>query len=332
MTKSADPRKNPKLHTPTAPEGYELVGVSTLLDEGDNVRGTWVKTKRSRVAPEDLAKVYKDAMRLVESKYRPVAKPTALPWDDGLTAYVFGDPHLGMLAWPAESGKAWDLKIATESHAAVMSQLVAHAPETRHAVLANMGDAIHADGSKSKTFAGTEVDTDGRYPKILRATTTMLIGMAELALSKAETLHLVNVRGNHDTDVSVAVSEILRAHFRNEPRVKVVSNVALHTYLKFGQNLFGFHHGHATKAKDLPQLMATDRPVAWGQTKFRKWFCGHVHHETVKEHLGCTVETYNTLASQDAWHAGQGYRATQKACCEIYQRSGGRMAKYEVSL
>lgn len=331
MTKSADPRKNPKLHVPHAPEGYELVGVSTLLDENDQPRGTWVKTKRAPVRPEDLAKVYKDALKLVQSGYRK-APPPVYATTDLLSVYPLGDPHIGMLAWPAESGKAWDLKIATEAHSTAVAQLVEHAPETKHAILANLGDLIHADGSKSKTFAGTEVDTDGRYPKILRAACAMMIELAEQVLTKAERVHVVNVRGNHDTDVSIAVAEVLRAHFRNEPRVKIVSNAALHTYLRFGKNLFGFHHGDKTKAKDLPLLMAVDRPVAWGQTVHRRIYTGHVHHETTKEFPGCVVETFGTLASQDAWHAGQGYRSRQRAVMDVHHTTTGKVARYEVCL
>lgn len=325
---SKNPKQDPSLHTHGAPEGYILRGVSTLLDQDGKPRGTWVKTARAPVAAEDLSKVYKDAMRTVRSVYRKPVRPVG--GTDLACVYPLGDPHVGMLAWPAEAGKAWDLKIAAETHAQAVGELVDHAPATRHAVLANLGDLIHADGSKSKTFAGTEVDTDGRYPKILRAATAMMIGLTETVLSKAEIVHVVNVRGNHDTDVSVAVAEIMRAHFRGERRVRIVSNAALHTYLKWEQNLWGFHHGHATKPKDMPLVMATDRPVAWGQTKHRKVFMGHVHHESVKEHPGCVVESYNTLASQDAWHSGQGYRSRQKACVEVFGAEVGRVAKYEV--
>lgn len=329
---ATDPRKNPKLHVPFAPEGFELRGVSTLVDAEGKPVSSWVKTARAPGKPEDLAKVYKDAMKLVTSAYRAPSRASGVSAEDLLCVYPLGDPHVGMLAWPAESGKAWDLKIAAGTHAQVVGQLIEHAPATRHGILANLGDLIHADGSRSKTFAGTEVDTDGRYPKILRAATSMMIGLTEKLLGKHDIVHVVNVRGNHDTDVSVAVAEIMRAHFRNEPRVLIKSNAALHTYMRWEQNLFGYHHGHATKPNNLPLVMATDRPVAWGATRHRKWFVGHVHHASVKEHPGCLVETYNTLASSDAWHRGAGYRSAQRATCEVYHKETGRVAKYEITL
>lgn len=326
-----DPKKNPKLHIPSAPEGYELRGVSTLLDADGNAQATWVKTTRSAPCAEDLRKVYEDALKHVKRAYVPAVTPKEVA-KDLVCVYPLGDPHIGMLAWPKEAGKAWDLKIAVDTHAHAVGQMISHAPETEHAVLANLGDAIHADGSRSKTFAGTEVDTDGRYPKILRAAASMLIGLAESMLAKHQIVWVENVRGNHDTDVSVALAEIMRSHFRHEPRVRVRDNAALHSYKRFGQNLFWFHHGHGTKDKDLPLLMATDRPALWGKTTHRKWFCGHVHHSTVKEYPGVTVETYNTLATQDAWHAGQGYRAKQRTCCEVFHIDNGRIAKYEISI
>ena len=327
---SKNPRKNPKLHTQKAPKGYVLKGVSTLLDSDGKVSSQWLKTTRAPMEPKDIRKIYSKMCADLQSAHKPV--PLDGPVDEDLCCiYPLGDPHFGSLCWWRETGgKSWDLKIAQETHLAAITKLVDIAPRANIAVLANLGDLIHADGYKGTTYAGTPVDTDGRWPKILRAATGAMVTMVTTMLAKHELVLVESVRGNHDEQSSIVVAEILRAHFRSDPRVIIRDNVRVHTYQTFGKCMFGFHHGDKTKAANLPLLMATDEPALWGSTEHRMWYTGHVHHETRKEFPGCDVETFGTLAPQDAWHAGQGYRAKQRARVDVWHKQHGRVARYEV--
>jgi len=329
---SADPTSNPELHEQGAPQHYMLRGVSTLLDGAGNVKGKWVKTQRRQVTPDELRSVYHDALKLVSAPARRARRAPVATSDQVLAVYPLGDPHMGMLAWHRETGKNWDLKLATQAHASAMSELISHAPASDHAVFAPLGDNMHGDGYGNTTTAGTRVDVDVRYPKMLRAAVAMLISGVDQLLGHHQRVTLVMPPGNHDTTSAVAVREVLAAHYRNDPRVVVKENTAAHLYVRWESNLLGFHHGDKTKAKDLPLLMATDRPQLWAKTRHRRWYCGHVHHESVKEHPGCVVETFGTLAPQDAWHAGQGYRSRQRAIVDVLDRAKGKVARYEVSL
>lgn len=327
----SDPTKDSTLHERSAPEHYMLRGVSTLLDGEGRVRGKWVKTQVRRVTPDELRAVYHDALKLVHT---PKAQRAAVrgAGDEVLAVYPLGDPHMGMLAWHRETGKNWDLKLAMAAHADAMASLISHAPASRHAVFAPLGDNMHGDGYGNTTTAGTRVDVDVRYPKMLRAACAMLIGGVDQLLGHHEHVTCVLPPGNHDTTSAIAVREVLAAHYRNESRVTVRPNTAAHLYVRWHANLLGFHHGDRTKAAALPLVMATDRPDLWGKTKHRRWYCGHVHHETVKEHPGCVVETFGTLAPADAWHAGQGYRTRQRAVVDVLDQAKGKIARYEVTL
>lgn len=324
----SDPTTDSKLHTHEAPDGYMLRGVSTLLDGKGKVRGKWVKTQRRQLTAEELKKIYSDAMKLVQGPR--ARKCAAIGQNDVLSVYPLGDPHIGMLAWHRETGKNWDLKIAMQTHADAIAELISHAPESEHALFAPLGDNMHGDGYGNTTTAGTRVDVDVRYPKMLRACVGMMVGGIDQLLGHHQCVTVVLPAGNHDTTSAIALREILAAHYREEPRVRVKANTALHLYARWHSNLLGFHHGHTTKAKDLPLIMATDRPQLWALTRHRKFLVGHVHHGSVKEHPGCVVESYNTLATQDAWHAGQGYRARQRAVVEVLHKDRGEIARYSV--
>ena len=102
--------------------------------------------------------------------------------------------------------------------------------------------------------------------------------------------------------------------------------------MEFGRNMIGVTHGHNTKPAALPGIMATDHPEAWGRTSHRYWYTGHIHHQTVYEFPGCTVETFRTLAARDAWHHAKGYRSGRSMVCDVLHRERGRIMRHEVGV
>ena len=78
--------------------------------------------------------------------------------------------------------------------------------------------------------------------------------------------------------------------------------------------------------------MAADRPEDWGNTEFRHWMCGHIHHWTAKEHPGVIVETFRTLAGKDAWHAGKGYRSRRDMNCIVFHAKYGEIQRIKCDI
>ena len=95
------------------------------------------------------------------------------------------------------------------------------------------------------------------------------------------------------------------------PISMMTRTLACFHYYKYGRVLLMSHHGHgrAAKLRQLPLVMATDRPEDWGQTDFRYIFTGHVHHDHVIEFPGARVESLRVLAPADAYAANNGYRS-----------------------
>lgn len=102
-------------------------------------------------------------------------------------------------------------------------------------------------------------------------------------------------------------------------------------YIEHGKCLIGTHHGHTCKIERLPGVMAADQAKAWGRTEFRYWYLGHVHHQSVKEYAGVTVESFNTLTAKDAYAAFGGYRARQNMKCIVMHSEFGEVARHTVS-
>jgi hypothetical protein len=243
-----------------------------------------------------------------------------------------GDPHLGMLAWPAETGNAFDLAIAERNLFAAVDRLVDLAPRTQKALIENLGDFFHADNKNSTTTKGTRLDTDGRWPKVLATGIKLMRRVIDRALQKHEHVTVINEIGNHDDHTSIVLSIALAQFYEHEPRVSIDTSPQSFHWYRFGKCLIGTHHGHNVKLTDLPGVMAVDQAKAWGETEHRYWHVGHVHHDALKELPGCTVETFRTLAGKDAWHAGQGYRAGRDMKLIVLHKDHGEVGRHTVGI
>ncbi len=327
--------KDPKVHAREAPPGYRLKGVSTLLDAAGEVVQTWVKTAQEPDPAQATLQAFREA---VELEPLPRAAPVEGPGEgttrhDRLTVYPLGDPHFGMLSWPDETGEDFNLQIARANLMEATGRLVSMAPPTTEALIVNLGDFLHADNYESKTArSGNALDVDSRWSKVLRVSVWTLIEMVRQALTKHASVKVIHAKGNHDDTSAYMLAVCMAAHFMDEPRVEIEESPGAFHYHEFGVNLIGVTHGHTVKAAQLPLLMAADKPEAWGRTRFRYWLTGHVHHESVKEHAGATVETFNTLAAKDAWHHGQGYRARRSMKCDVYDHRWGRVLRHECGI
>ena len=315
--------------TKTVPDGYLVKGVSSYYDKDGNLSGQWVKSTLDQSRAEELTRAFVESMSEDVRGLSPLV-PTPHHSDiDLLTVYPMGDPHFGMYAWAKEAGDDFDLNKAESLTTQAIDRLVSSAPNSKTALLLNLGDFFHADNSTNQTPGhGHALDVDTRYAHVLQVGLRSLVHCVRRLLEKHEQVTLWMMPGNHDPHSSFALALCLSAFFENNKRVSVDLSPSLFKYFRFGRVLIGAHHGHSAKMSELPSLMACDKAEDWGKTKHRYWYCGHIHHLTRdKEHPGCVVETFRTLAPRDAWHAGKGYRAGRDMYAITHHREHGEIMR-----
>lgn len=297
--------------TKTVPEPYIVKGVSSYYNKDGQLAGQWVKTTLDMSRAEEIVRTFVETLSEEIRGLSPIQKPPKHLDSDLLTVYPMGDPHFGMYAWAQEAGDDFDLKQAESLTTQAIDRLVGSSPNSKTALLLNLGDFFHADNSYNATPGhGNPLDVDTRYALVLQVGFRALVHCIRRLLEKHAQVIVWMMPGNHDPHSSFALALCLSAYFENNPRVSVDMSPSLYKYMRFGKVLIGAHHGHGAKSEQLPLLMAADRAEDWGVTKHRYWYCGHIHHlSRDKEYAGCVVETFRTLAPKDAWHAGQGYRA-----------------------
>jgi hypothetical protein len=314
------------------PAGHRVKGVSSLVGPDGTISAQWIKT----VAEPDPAEVIARAMETLERRVTPregyIPCPPSPGVDNLMAVYVLGDPHIGMRAWAPETGASYDLEIAERVLVGAVRDLVLRGPRARRAIVLNLGDFLHADTAHGHTTQGQHtLDLDGRALKVLTVAMRIFTAMIDAALEHHEHVTVDCRIGNHDGHTSLMLAIAVAAHYRNEPRIAVPLPVAHRAYHRFGRVLIGTTHGDRAKGDDLPSIMAAERPEDWGGTRHRYWYCGHVHHSTLKEHRGAKVETFRTMAARDGWHAAQGYVSGRDMHRIVLHRQHGEVSREIVS-
>lgn len=291
-----------------------------------------VKMTLKRIAPKHVLRAI-DAIcdRIKRSAPKFPALPPATPTNDSyMGVFCLFDAHFGKLAWAAETGKDYDLKIADSVYRNAIIDLVNESQHRKlaYAVMPIGNDFFHVDNNKNQTTAGTQVDTDGRKTKIVDVGVSAIMWAVE-QLAAVCPVYCPAIPGNHDYESTFWTARILHAHFSNTKRVTVDLEPGPRKYVHWGCNLVGLHHGNDVKPEKLPALMAQERPREWAESKCREWLQGHSHRtqqwmeKSADTFEGTTVRTVQALCSTDAWHHQKGFIGSRSAA-EVYWYSRSR--------
>jgi hypothetical protein len=298
-------------------------------DENGEKRVEYLKSKRENVSQTGFADAFRAAISDTKP-YNKVAIPKASV-KDSMVIYPMGDPHVGMYAYHKEVGEDFDCDIAERDLLTATEYLVDIAPPTEEALIINLGDFFHGDSGRNTTTAGTPVDIDTRWSRVLQIGIKIMLRLTEKALEKHKRVTVIVAPGNHDSESSVILTIAMQIYFENNKRVTIQEPNMFHFY-EFGSNLIGVCHGHTVKKEALPGLMAEDMPEAWGRTKHRYWYTGHIHHRTLLEVGSTIIESFRTLAGKDAWHHGQGYRAGRDMNAIVLHKKYGETDRHRCDI
>jgi hypothetical protein len=312
--KSVKSRPDPEEpHREGVPAGHTVTGLSTLYGEGGQVVGQWVKTKAEPVGTVDMLAAIDTHMEQYRGGDWCGSSPICIghPNQDLLNAFVWGDPHIGLLAHARETGANFDLKIAVADLEKSAVALVRKMPIAGTALFLETGDLWHAQDDKQVTpRGGNKLDVDGRKSKILEQGLCCTRNMIDLLLERHEKVVIAIVPGNHDPDNAIVTRIWLQAVYENSSRVEILDNANPYMYYRWNNNFFMMTHGDKrVKPQELGEIMLADRPMDVGQCQHRRAFTGHVHHKNVQEFRTFRWESFNSLCARDFWHHSEGYRS-----------------------
>lgn len=230
------------------------------------------------------------------------------------------DHHFGKLAWSRETGQDYDLKIAEHLFSAAVDNLLQKVSGySIDKILLPLGqDFLHVNNPQGTTAHGTRQDTDSRLAKIFEVGMMAFIAAIEKA-RKVAPVEVIWVPGNHDTETSYYLAQVVKAYYRNCDDVTVDASPMTRKFKQYGTNLIGYTHGDKEKISNLPLIMAGSVPQLWANTTCRQWHIAHLHSKKETEFVACDsfgpviVRRLPSLCGTDAWHFEQGYVNGQRA-------------------
>jgi hypothetical protein len=314
------------------PVGFNVKGTSTLIDKtSGESKLQWIKTDANKDFQLEMMKECVEALKEDLPKYDPVvSKATTV--SDLATVYTMTDCHVGMKAWGKETGADWDLDIAERTITSAMVSLIGSAPASETAIIAQLGDFLHADNIQPMTpTSGHLLDADDRFSKVVQVAIRILRNVIAYALKKHKKIVFINAEGNHDLSSSIWLRELFKAVYEKEKRLHVIDTPLPYYVYKHGETMLAWHHGHLKKNDQLPLMFASQFHDIWGATKKRYCHTGHRHHADEKEHSGMYVVQHSTIAARDAYAARGGWMSERTMKAITYHVKYGEVGRSTVT-
>ena len=315
-------------------EGFQAKRISTAYKEDGSVALQWVIQEPDKQSLQQRLNYMLEGIKDDLTGFKKAVKAPAKVNADYLAMYIIGDHHFGMLADSETKldDDDWDVKIASKILVDSTERLANRVGDAEIGVLLNVGDFFHADSSKNETTAGTRVDVDTRIGKTFKLAGRLFQILVKKMLKTHKKVVVINVRGNHDSDMACHLSSCLEIIYDNEPRVEVLQNYSKFIHYQWENNLFVFHHGDRIKHEQILQTVIKNLDDEWSQSKNRYCHLGHIHHHIAREVGSMHFEHFGSLTSTDQWHSDSGYGAERSMTAVVYHKEHGEDSRVKIKV
>lgn len=285
-------------------------------------RRAWEQTKQDALKFRHMKTFIFDAMKSIYEECgvpEPVRPPRiSLRHVDNELVVVLHptDLHYGKYGWVLEVGSGQEYsreecakRLMEATHKVI--DRVTRFGNIGKWVIGLGGDWFHVDTRGHTTTKGTPQDVDGTYARIVVEGTALAEDWIQVLRGYAPVEGWL-VKGNHDYCGSIHLFEAMRARFHNAPDVTFKVDYTSLQVGVFGNNLVAMTHGEGIKPSTLPGMIADLHAEAWGKTKNRYVFTGHLHQLKEETARGIRMIQQPSLASTDRWHEEHGFIGTDK--------------------
>ena len=229
-----------------------------------------------------------------------------------------------------QKGETYNREIARERLLSTTTQVlsaVSHRGRPEIIYLALGGDGLHIDNQNSTTTRGTPQDCDGTPSEIAETYIGLLVEYINLVRQFGAHVHVFCVAGNHDYYSTTLVRCAIQGWFQHASDVSIEQDLSPRQHVLYGKSLLTFMHGDDGPTRNYPSIIAAEKPVMWGKSKWRFIFTGHFHTERELPNFGdITVYRMPSLAGSDDYHARKGYRSRKAIIGYVVSKTRGVIA------
>lgn len=233
--------------------------------------------------------------------------------DGHLLVVDLADIHIGKLASSFETGEDYNNQIAVQRCKEGLEGLIKKASgfNIEQIVFIGGNDILHFDTPKSTTTSGTTVDSTGMWYDNFLIAKQLYIDLLDRLLEIAD-VHFTFNPSNHDYMSGFFLADVIKTYYKDKQNIAFDCSIAHRKYYKYHSNLIGTTHGDGARLETLPMLMAAEAKD-WSSCKHRYIYTHHVHHKTLKDFPGVTIESLRSPSGTDGWHSRNGFTGAPKA-------------------
>lgn len=281
----------------------------------------WLKKKQIIADLKTIREQFVEDLKTLSPTVRAI--PSRHTWKKQhlLEINIF-DLHLGKIAWREEVGEDYNLQIAIDRFNQCIDYFIdLHKDHGIESILLPVSnDFYNSDRSfpYNSTTSGTPQEEDARWQNTFRKGRELLVQNIQ-KLSEIAPVVVKMIPGNHDYERSFYLGDSLEGWFHNNENVTIDNTANPRKYYKYGKCLIGYTHGNNEKLTSLPMIMAQENPKWWGETVYREFHLGHLHHKrevefkATNEYQGVLVRHMSSLSGTDSWHHRKGYIGAKKS-------------------
>lgn len=325
----------PDNYCPQAPAGFALDKTTIQINKDGDVIQRWDRASPHKQDSIDQIINYL-AQRTPTSdiKFHTPFSPNK----NLMLEWLLFDHHLSMHAWAKQTGAAYNTDIAKSLMIGAAKQIFSRCGPVKEIVIVLGGDNMHSDNRSATTEkAKHHLDVDTRYQRSLEAMMEGTVSAIELALPRADKVTVEVLSGNHDYHSAIALSLILKSHYRNIPEVFIDDSPAKHKFFRWGGNFFMYTHGDTGNPQRLSGFLLNhivDNDITGIRNKHVRR--GHLHKPgkvvipAIVEDNGVVIENFTTLAAADAYTHEQAYSQIRATTYALWHHQYGRRGGGEV--
>lgn len=195
-------------------------------------------------------------------------------------------------------------------------------------VLVLNGDIVHVDGPNNTTTNQTRQDVSMMWFDAVTTARDLIVNIIEKLLPIAN-IKIIHIPGNHDNVCGYMVSEMIHNYFMKNKNITFDISMSPRKAFSYGSNICFFDHGDNGKLENIPNLLAAEYPILWGNAIHRYSYQGHLHHRRTTDLHGITVRTLRSPSGSDQWHKHKTYTANIKGMeCFIHDKNKGLIAEF----
>ncbi len=302
--------------------------------------GQWVKYEKDKRLDAEL--ILTNLKEKFSDFNPPKFEPSPKKYERNCVVLNMYDAHLDKIAIKGSTGVSSsfedNMKLYMELFNNLLTTVAKDKPEL--IIFPQGNDLFHTNDNSGRTKRGTQMEYYCNPYEAYEEISLLVTKTIALCLDVAP-VHIPFIKGNHDEDKVHTLGFWIGQVFKNSPHFTVDNTRMQRKYCDYGVNFLAFAHGDKEKnnINQLPLIMAEERKEAWARTKYRKMYCGDLHHNhehkfmSVKDYVGASVEFLRSVGTTDQYHVDFGWIGIPKtAYAHIWNFDRGNTANYHVNV